>query len=78
VEESEAERAVRLDRENKKREEEIRQIPLQEIDESTWPRHVRQIAMPEVGGLGIDSSGRLYWRFLSLIVNIFLRDQNPL
>jgi hypothetical protein len=46
---------------NAKRERELREIPLQEIDESKWPKGVRQIAMKETGGLGIDRDGRLYW-----------------
>lgn len=59
--ETNAERAARVERANKKREEELKQIPLQEIDDSKWPSHVRQIALSEAGGLGVDSSGRLYW-----------------
>ena len=40
---------------------EINEIPLQTTDTSTWPKGVRQIAMTETGGLGIDRDGRLYW-----------------
>jgi hypothetical protein len=61
VEETNTERAARVERANKKREEEFKKIPLQEIDDSKWPSHVRQIALSEAGGLGVDSSGRLYW-----------------
>jgi hypothetical protein len=58
--ESEAERAER-ERKNRKREEELKRVPLQTIDESKWPANVRQIAMAETGGLGIDGDGRLHW-----------------
>lgn len=49
------------EREALEREEELRRIPLQEIDKSRWPKNVRPIAMSETDGLGIDPSGRLYW-----------------
>jgi hypothetical protein len=44
-----------------KRAREMEEIPFYKIDESQWPRGVRQIAMGETGGLGIDRDGRLYW-----------------
>jgi hypothetical protein len=61
AEESDAERAARVARENTQREEQLRRVPLQKIDMSKWPTNVRQIALAEAGGLGIDSDGRLYW-----------------
>src|SRR5262245_47234940 len=59
--ETNAERAARVARQNTERVEEMVRVPLQEIDKSTWPRHVRPIAISETGGLGIDPDGRLYW-----------------
>ena len=56
--EDETKRSERLNRE---REEELRRVPIQEIDKSKWPAHVRPIAMGEVDGLGIDKNGRLHW-----------------
>jgi hypothetical protein len=44
-----------------KREDELRRIPFQKIDQSKWPGNVRPIAMGEADGLGIDKDGRLYW-----------------
>jgi hypothetical protein len=58
--ESEAERAER-ERKNREREEELKRVPLQTIDKSKWPANVRQIAMSETGGLGVDRDGRLHW-----------------
>ena len=58
--ELEAERAEREPK-NRKREEELKRVPLQTIDESKWPANVRQIAMSETGGLGVDRDGRLHW-----------------
>lgn len=51
----------RIRRQNAEREDELKRIPLQTIDTSRWPRHVRPIAMGEANGLGIDNDGRLYW-----------------
>lgn len=51
----------RRKRQNEEREDELRRIPLQEIDKAKWPRGVREIAMHETGGLGIDKDGQLYW-----------------
>jgi hypothetical protein len=59
--ETNAERAARVARQNAERVEEMVRVPLQEIDKSTWPRHVRPIAISETGGLGLDPDGRLYW-----------------
>ena len=59
--ETNAEPAARLARQNAERVEEMVRVPLQEIDKSAWPRHVRPIAISETGGLGIDPDGRLYW-----------------
>jgi len=61
VDETNAERAAPLERENAEREDQLRRIPLQEIDTSKWPRGVRPIAIAETGGLGIDAGGRLHW-----------------
>jgi hypothetical protein len=43
------------------REEQLRRVPVQKIDESNWPRNVRPISIGEIGGLGIDTGGRLHW-----------------
>lgn len=51
----------RIERNNREREEELKQVPLQKIDKSKWPPGVRPIAMAETGGLGIDKEGRLHW-----------------
>jgi hypothetical protein len=56
--ESENERIERL---NRKRQEDLERIPLQKIDKSKWPKKVRPIAIEETDGLGIDADGRLYW-----------------
>src|SRR5437016_5661346 len=48
-------------RQNAERDDELQRIPLQTIDKSKWPRHVRPIAIAESSGLGIDLDGRLYW-----------------
>jgi hypothetical protein len=61
AEESNAERAVRVEHENKERVEQLRRVPLQKIDRSKWPQNVRPIAMSEADGLGIDVDGRLHW-----------------
>jgi hypothetical protein len=61
VDETNAERSARLERENKEREDQLRRIPLQAIDASKWPHDVRPIAIAETGGLGIDGNGRLHW-----------------
>ncbi len=58
---TEEEERERRERANKKRERELQETPIQVIDESKWPRGVRQIAMSETGGLGIDRDGGLYW-----------------
>jgi hypothetical protein len=60
-EETNADREIRIERENKEREEQLRRIPFQKIDKSKWPQDVRPIALGEADGLGIDASGRLYW-----------------
>jgi hypothetical protein len=53
--------AARAAHQNREREEQLREVPLQEIDISKWPRGVRPIAIAETGGLGIDVGGRLHW-----------------
>jgi hypothetical protein len=50
-----------VERQNKEREDELKRIPLQQIDKSKWPRDVREISSAESGGLGIDANGRLHW-----------------
>jgi hypothetical protein len=50
-----------VERKNRQREDELRRVPLQKIDKSKWPSHVREISIPETAGLGIDNNGRLYW-----------------
>ena len=50
----------RREAELRQREEELRAIPIQQIDRSTWPKTVRPISLDEEG-LGIDRDGRLYW-----------------
>jgi hypothetical protein len=52
---------TKQERQRRKREEELRRVPLYPIDQSKWPASVRPISMSESGGLGIDRSGRLYW-----------------
>ena len=51
----------RHERQAQEREDELRRVPLQEIDKSKWPANVRPIAMGETSGLGIDPKGRLHW-----------------
>jgi hypothetical protein len=52
---------LRRDRAAAERARELEEVPLQVTDKSKWPKGVRQIAMTETGGLGIDRDGRLYW-----------------
>jgi hypothetical protein len=52
---------TRREREAQEREDEIRRIPIAEIDKTKWPANVRVISTHETGGLGVDPSGRLYW-----------------
>jgi hypothetical protein len=59
--ETNEERADRLERQNRDREEELRRIPHQTIDKSKWPKTIRPISTSESDGLGIDADGRLYW-----------------
>jgi hypothetical protein len=42
------------------REEELRAIPIQQIDRSKWPENVRPLSLDDEG-LGVDRDGRLYW-----------------
>ena len=51
----------RIARQNAEREDELKRIPLQTINKSRWPKHVRPIAMAEADGLGVDNDGRLHW-----------------
>ena len=59
--ETNEELAARTDLQNKAREDELKRIPVQQIDKSKWPRGVREISWAETGGLGIDANGRLHW-----------------
>ncbi|MGA8158605.1 MAG: hypothetical protein WB822_20860 [Rhodoplanes sp.] len=42
-------------------EQELRDVPYQKPEPSTWPEGVRQIGIGEISALGVDSKGRLYW-----------------
>ncbi len=59
--ETNEERAARYKRQKEEREAELRRVPHQEFDRSTWPPDVRPISISETGGIGIDRSGRLHW-----------------
>ncbi|MGE5165563.1 MAG: hypothetical protein ACM3IH_16255 [Sphingobacteriales bacterium] len=48
---------TRREREAREREDELRRIPIAEIDKTKWPANVRVISMHETGGLGVDPSG---------------------
>jgi hypothetical protein len=52
------EERLRRDRATAERARELEEVL---TDKSKWPKGVRQIAMTETGGLGIDRDGRLYW-----------------
>ena len=41
-------------------EQELRDVPYQKPEPSTWPEGVRQIGIGEISALGVDSKGRLY------------------
>jgi hypothetical protein len=60
MDETKDEEKQRLER-DAKRAREMEEVPFQKIDESKWPKGVRQIAMGETGGFGIDRDGRLHW-----------------
>jgi len=59
--ETNEERADRLERQNREREEELQRIPHQTVDKSKWPKTIRPISTSESDGLGIDADGRLHW-----------------
>ena len=42
-------------------EQELRDVPYQKPEPSTWPEGVRQIGIGGISALGVDSKGRLYW-----------------
>ena len=44
---------TKQERQRRKREEELRRVPLYPIDQSKWPASVRPISMSESGGLGV-------------------------
>jgi hypothetical protein len=50
----------RREAELRQREEELRAVPIQQIDRSKWPKTVRTLSLDDEG-LGIDGDGRLYW-----------------
>ena len=54
--ETDAERAERIVRQNKEREEELKRVPFQPVDKSEWPKSIRPIAFAEADGLGIDAT----------------------
>jgi hypothetical protein len=43
------------------REEQLRAVPPWQPNEQAWPPSVRAIGQDELGCLGIDRSGNLYW-----------------
>ena len=43
------------------RDEELKETPFHKADPTKWPKGVRQIAIGEVGSLGIDRRGVLHW-----------------
>ncbi len=56
-----SEEQAKREHEAREREEELKAIPFQKIDKSKWLKTVRQIALDEADGLGIDRDGRLHW-----------------
>jgi hypothetical protein len=52
---------VARERQKREREDELRRVPLLKIDKSKWPTTIRPIGLEENNGLGVDTSGRLYW-----------------
>ena len=59
--EAASERAKRERMNIRERQEKLKHVPLQTIDQSKWPANVRGISLSEADGLGIDRDGRLYW-----------------
>ncbi len=43
------------------RDRELREVPLRQIDPSTWPKGVRQISLEELGSFGVANDGLLHW-----------------
>jgi hypothetical protein len=43
------------------REQELKEVPHRPADQSTWPKGIRTISIDEVGALGVDAKGELYW-----------------
>jgi hypothetical protein len=43
------------------REQELKDIPHQPPDQSTWPKGIRSISIDEAGALGVDAKGELHW-----------------
>ena len=50
------------------REDQILRIPLWKSDQSTWPKHVRPVAVVEADNLGVDRLGNLYWAGKPVVV----------
>ena len=43
-------------------EEELKDIPLLQVDQAKWPPGVRGIGFDETDGFGVDAAGTLYWQ----------------
>jgi hypothetical protein len=43
------------------REQELKDVPHRPAEKSTWPKGIREISIEEVGALGTDAKGELYW-----------------
>lgn len=55
--------------------EQLAKVPLQEPDPATWPKHVRPISVDDMGAMGVDASGILYWhgKPIELVQRVQLR-----
>lgn len=49
-------------------ERELNEIPLRKTDRSSWPRGIRPISVDEMGSLGIDVDGLIYWNGMPIQV----------
>jgi len=47
--------------EETERDREIREVPIQKIDKSKWPRDVRPISFDDMDALGVSKDGLLHW-----------------
>ncbi len=43
------------------RERELKEVPHRRADKATWPKGIRGISFEQVGALGTDAKGELYW-----------------